>query len=301
MPNQKILQSAFYAVRRLQSIYGDEIPWREIAKGFGYLGNKVFLASAANGIFKPKEMAEGLLSIKTTVPKAGHVARYDDGQLGDDVYKYAFEDAANGRDRNHYLYHAYNRQSPFVYFHGVAPGMYQAIWPCFIRRIDEINSYVEVIVGSSNVIGESGGVYTVPNKIEAKYYAVEAKRRGHQAAFSRMIMSTYKEKCALTRLPIRQLIEAAHIIPDCENGPQTVTNGIAMSRIHHKAYDSNLLGIDGDYKIHIRDDKRLVESVPFAIACFKELEGKKIWLPQDKSSRPNPDFLDQRFQFYIKN
>lgn len=296
MPNQAIIQSAFKAVRRLQVIYGDEIPWREITKGFEHTGEKIFLASAANGIFKPKRMAVGLLSIKTTVPKHDAIARYDDGQLGKGVYKYAFENAANGNDRNHYLFHAYHTKSPFIYFHGVVPGVYQAIWPCFIHKINEDNRYVEVVVGSTNAIYESGVQYTVPSEIEAKYYAVEAKRRGHQAAFSRVIMSAYKEKCALTKLSVRQLLEAAHIIPDSENGPQTVNNGIAMSRIHHKAYDSNLLGIDGDYKIHIRDDERIISGGHFAEVCFSELAGKKIWLPRDESSRPSPDFLDRRFQ-----
>lgn len=296
MPNQAIIQSAFKAVKRLQKIYGDEIPWREITKGFEHSGEKIFLASAANGIFKPKEMVVGLLSIKTTVPKNNGIARYDDGQLGEGVYKYAFENSSNGNDRNHYLFHAYNNKTPFIYFHGVVPGVYQAIWPCFVHKINESNHYVEIVVGHTNAINELETHYNMPSEIEAKYYAVEAKRRGHQAVFSRMIMSAYKEKCALTKLSVRQLLEAAHIIPDSENGPQTVNNGIAMSRIHHKAYDSNLLGIDADYKIHIRQDDRIILGDYFAGVCFSELSGKTIWLPRDKSLRPDPDFLDQRFQ-----
>ena len=296
MPNLAIIQSAFKAVRKLQLIHGNEIPWREITKGFEYLGEKVFFASTANGIFKPKEMAAGLLSIKTTAPKKGAIARYDDGQLENGAYKYAFENSASGNDRNHYLHHAYNNKSPFIYFHGVTPGVYQAIWPCFIQQINETECYVEVIAGNDNSIHEASTEYKVPTEVEAKYYSVRAKVRGHQAAFSQIVMNAYKEKCALTQLSIRQLLEAAHIVPDSENGPQSVNNGIVMSRIHHKAYDSNLLGIDGDCKIHIRDDIQIIDDGSFAKACFSELAGKKLWLPSNKKLRPNPDFLDLRFQ-----
>jgi len=67
-----------------------------------------------------------------------------------------------------------------------------------------------------------------------------------------------------------------------------VNNGIVMSRIHHKAYDSNLLGIDGDCKIHIRDDIKIIDDGSFSNMCFSELAGKNIWLPSNKKLRPNP-------------
>lgn len=32
-----------------------------------------------------------------------------------------------------------------------------------------------------------------------------------------------------------------------------VNNGICLSRIHHRAFDANLIGIDADYRIQISD------------------------------------------------
>jgi hypothetical protein len=52
-------------------------------------------------------------------------------------------------------------------------------------------------------------------------------------------------RCALTNLPLVQLLEAAHIVADSKGGSPRA-DGIAMSTFHHTAYESNLMGIDPD-------------------------------------------------------
>ena len=54
-------------------------------------------------------------------------------------------------------------------------------------------------------------------------------------------------------------MDAAHIVEDGDEklGQPTVQNGLSLSNIRHAAYDSDLIGIDPDYRVHVSD--RLLE------------------------------------------
>jgi predicted restriction endonuclease len=49
------------------------------------------------------------------------------------------------------------------------------------------------------------------------------------------------------------LLDAAHIVSDKDErlGQPVVPNGIPLSKIHHAAFDANLIGIDPDYRLHV--------------------------------------------------
>lgn len=68
-----------------------------------------------------------------------------------------------------------------------------------------------------------------------------------------MSLSAYDGRCALSRLPDRTLLDAAHIIADRDEsfGQPVVPNGLPLSKIHHAAFDAHLIGIDSDRRIHI--------------------------------------------------
>ncbi|MBK9358459.1 MAG: HNH endonuclease [Bacteroidales bacterium] len=59
----------------------------------------------------------------------------------------------------------------------------------------------------------------------------------------------------MCNLKHRELLDAAHIIADKDDmGEPIIKNGLALCKIHHAAFDQNILGIDPDYKIKIRED-----------------------------------------------
>jgi len=59
------------------------------------------------------------------------------------------------------------------------------------------------------------------------------------------VLGAYDTRCAISNLPVPELLQAAHIIPDRdERGRPEVPNGLCLSTLHHTAYDRNLLGID---------------------------------------------------------
>lgn len=49
-----------------------------------------------------------------------------------------------------------------------------------------------------------------------KYITSSVRNRLHQRGFRERVLSAYKEQCALCRLRHRELLDAAHIIPDNE-------------------------------------------------------------------------------------
>jgi hypothetical protein len=68
---------AFQRIRELEARYGDSIPWSSINEGFSYMGEQVRLSGRTRGIFRPRQMGPGVLSVKTTVPQEGRVRRYN--------------------------------------------------------------------------------------------------------------------------------------------------------------------------------------------------------------------------------
>ncbi|MGH7627862.1 MAG: HNH endonuclease, partial [Gemmatimonadales bacterium] len=81
------------------------------------------------------------------------------------------------------------------------------------------------------------------------------KYRLHQERFRFSVLSAYGKQCAMCRLRHVPLLDAAHIIPDREErGLPEVPNGLALCRIHHGAYDVHILGVDPDYRVHVRTD-----------------------------------------------
>mgnify|MGYP000076551842 FL=1 len=307
MSDSEILQAAFKQASQLQALYGDAIPWSAIEKGFSYKGKKIHLASKAIGIFKPATMSKGLISIKTVIPKAGRFNIYNDHQSSDDYYHYSLQEGGAHAKNNRYLWEALALNQPFIYFHGVSPSYYSALFPCFVSDIIDLgekDSYCNVSVGSEleNLLPPLvDGHYVIPDSFERRYAIRESRTRLHQSSFRQAVLSAYQNKCAMTGLPTPRLLDAAHIIPDAEErGVACVQNGIALSKLHHTAYDRQLIGIDADFKIHVSDEVMAESDGPLLEDSIKGLNGKKLIVPAQKALRPNKDHLAERFEAFLK-
>jgi putative restriction endonuclease len=128
------------------------------------------------------------------------------------------------------------------------------------------------------------------------YITATVRVRLHQRSFSERVIAAYRSQCALCRLRHRELLDAAHIIPDSEpEGEPRVTNGIALCKLHHAAFDKFILGVSPDYIIHIRRDVLEEEDGPVLQHGLKSLHGARILLPSDRGKWPDRIALDQRF------
>jgi putative restriction endonuclease len=102
--------------------------------------------------------------------------------------------------------------------------------------------------------------------------------------------------CALHH---RELLDAAHILSDRhERGEPVVPNGLALCKIHHAAFDSNILGVRPDHVIEIRAD--ILEEVdgPMLRHGLQELNGSAIKIPRRPGDRPDPERLEERYELF---
>lgn len=136
----------------------------------------------------------------------------------------------------------------------------------------------------------------VAEPILRRYRTQEVKTRLHQSAFRLQVLRAYDHRCALTRLPVVPLLDAVHILPDREKrGHPSVSNGICMSRLHHSAYDANILGIDPDGAVHVNREILNTQDGPL-LEGLKALAGTKMNLPRHESLRPCRESLAERFE-----
>ena len=94
------------------------------------------------------------------------------------------------------------------------------------------------------------------------------------------------ESVLICRLRHTRLLDAAHVLADAEGGRPVVTNGIAMCKIHHAAYDADIFGIDPSYKVGVRPDVMKEIDGPTLKHTLQEIDGSKIELPDSTKARP---------------
>jgi putative restriction endonuclease len=136
--------------------------------------------------------------------------------------------------------------------------------------------------------------------IEKSYARREAKVRLHQKEFRAVVLDAYGCKCAICSLKHKPLLEAAHITPDRdERSTAEVSNGLSLCRIHHTAYDVNILGISPDLTVHISESVLGEVDGPMLQHGIKDMHGRQIWVPSRQADKPDADRLHERFEQFL--
>ena len=292
-----IRTAAFAHCRRLLRDFGGAVPAAAIERGFEHGGERIHIATRARGIHRPRQMHRGVLSIKTTKPRQGRTARYDDAISDDGYFAYAFQGNDPRNRDNTALREALEDQSPLIYFYGLVPGVYEILFPCFLMDWDAQALRCTIGVGAANELTVAAADHRIREPIDRRYTTVEAKQRIHQAKFRELVLGAYGRRCAISNLPVAELLQAAHIIPDRdERGRPQVTNGLCLSTLHHTAYDRNLLGIDPDGQIHVAEAVLAEHGGPTLETAIKAYHGRRIHLPRHAEDRPDRDLLAERFE-----
>ena len=141
-----------------------------------------------------------------------------------------------------------------------------------------------------------------PYAPERRYALREIKARLQQASFRDAVLAAYGGRCAISHLPEPRLLDAAHIIMDADEqlGQPVVSNGLPLTKIHHAAFDAQLIGIDPDCRIHVSDRLLEIHDGPFLELGLKGIVGQMIKLPRRSVDRPDRDRLAQRFEEFKK-
>jgi putative restriction endonuclease len=84
-------------------------------------------------------------------------------------------------------------------------------------------------------------------------------------------------------------------------GQPVVTNGLPLSKIHHAAFDANLIGIDPDFRIHISEGLLELHDGPFLELGLKAMAGALIQLPRRPEDYPDRERLALRFEEFRRS
>lgn len=138
----------------------------------------------------------------------------------------------------------------------------------------------------------------VPIDTNRRAYITSTLRvRLHQRAFRERVLLAYQQQCALCRLRHEELLDAAHIIPDAdEGGEPVVPNGLALCKLHHAAYERLFLTVRPDYVIEVRRSILEEEDGPMLLQPLKGMHEKRIVLPKAPRLRPDPERLEKRWR-----
>jgi len=293
-----VRRAAFAWLEEQVDVHGDALPRSVLEAGFNISGNRIRLVGP-QGIFKPATLA---LPIAITTVAGGPYADSfgPDGLL---LYKYRGDDPRH-RD-NVGLRELMRQRIPLAYFHGIGGARYVPIWPVFI--VNDSPSQLTFTVAVDDAVSLRG-LASMPVgqsihdgvDIRRGYITGLAKRRIHQQAFRERVLRAYRQQCALCRLRHEALLDAAHIVPDSDpDGEPVTSNGIALCKIHHAAFDRHFLSVKPDYRVEIRGD--LLDEVdgPMLKHALQGLHGQSIIVPRDPDLQPNREFLERRHQRFV--
>lgn len=278
--------------------YGDVLDWSLLLEGFVLEGERVSLVSP-RGIFKPRGL-DVPLSIRTA-PESP----YDDGFGADELLRYRYQGTDPEHRDNRGLREAMRRERPLVYFFGLVPGRYLPTWPVYIvgdnREALEFSVAVDdaVHIGS---VQRSGEVRENETAIRREYVTSLARIRVHQRAFRERVLAAYRRECAFCRFRHEELLDAAHIAADATpEGEPRVSNGLALCRLHHAAFDAHFVGLKPDLTLTVRPDILREQDGPTLVHGIQALEGQKIVIPRTRDHRPDIGLVEARFTDFLAN
>ncbi len=112
--------------------------------------------------------------------------------------------------------------------------------------------------------------------------------------FKQRVLTAYGNRCAVSGIQLK-LVDAAHIVPVSEDTSTDETcNGIALSALHHRAYDAGLITFNEKYQVITNQPKLLaLKKIGFDGGLDGFLKNLRpiLHLPPAVSDRPNVDYV----------
>lgn len=251
-------------------------------------GEKLPVIDYSRGIRNPQAFSSTL-----SIVSAAN-GPYDDTESDDGMLHYAYRTGDPWSGDNRKLRHAMDTGMPLILFRKEVANIYTPVAPVYVVDDEPENRQFLIALDEAFRFIPDPRHLTTPQR----EYAVRlAKQRLHQPAFRTRVLGAYDTRCAICELKHGALLDAAHIVPDSdERGLPTVNNGLALCKIHHAAYDQNMLGVTPDSEVRIALD--LLEEIdgPMLKHGLQEMHGRRLTIPRRRTDRPDRDLLAWRFE-----
>lgn len=302
MTDRELRTAALQGVQRLWRRHGDAVPYPAIDEGFVYQGERIPFFSTFEGVYKPAQLQVGTLSVRTTI-----ASRYTDERISDDEVWY---DYSPKPERNDWLRDCLELQLPLLYFLQVKsepPVEYLVFAPVEVVEDDPTRQRFRLDLSPSRLYEDEPDLYRetpVPDDIhrvfERKYGVTETRTRLFQAHFRREVLEAYGRRCAVCSLGEGPILDGAHIVPDSEElGEPSVTNGLSLCALHHRAYDRDLMGVRPDLTVHVFRD-RMEHPDEEASEVIAEFDGEDLRVPGREKFRPEQDLVQMRWEESVR-
>jgi putative restriction endonuclease len=308
--DRRIRLAVFDWLTDLRTEHGEALPRTILTDGLELDGRPIPLLGP-QGIFKPA-VCELPISIATVV--AGPYDDAFDEPSGTLSYAYRGTDPAH-RD-NVGLRRAMRERVPLAYFVGIEPGRYVAQYPVFVVGDDPVGLHfriqVDDMAAALAVVGRAveRAADADPDPVAADAYPDDAaarrayvtrtvRQRLHQVAFRERVIRAYREQCALCGLRHQELLDAAHITPDREaDSEPVVSNGLALCKLHHAAFDRLFFAVRPDYRIEVRPSILAESDGPMLVVGLQQIHESLIRLPRRRVDLPDPERLARRYELF---
>lgn len=306
MPSQLddlAFRESVFAWLRARMLTAEGLTRQQLSE-FEFNGCRQRLVGPQTGIWGARDFCNGAISIVTSHAPDGAKRPYDDHEGADGMPRYKWR----GTDGNHFdnrlLRTAMELQLPLVWFTGIGyvPGTHTQVFrPEFpvwlVGEEPGLHQFVVSVDASQRAL-PAGADDTVV-EFARSYNERIVRQRHHQPLFRSAVIYAYERKCAVCRLPFAELLDAAHIKSDSEGGAAKVANGLSLCKIHHGAFDANIIGISPDYVVHVRHSVLETFDGPTLQHAIKEMHGERLrQLPAARSEKPDRELLAERFEAF---
>ncbi len=139
-------------------------------------------------------------------------------------------------------------------------------------------------------------LYDKPRDIQ-RYTESMTKHRLGQGAFRVLVTDAYERKCAVTGEHTLPVLEAAHIKPFSDEGPNEVNNGLLLRSDFHTLYDAGYIAITDD--LHVEVSRHLHEDFDNGREYY-HYHGSMLSVPLAQNERPLKEYLDWHNQNVYK-
>ncbi len=292
--DDRLRASAFAFLDELSARTG-AVSWHDLRR-FELDGRRIPLVGQT-GIRKVRGY-EAALTILTTYRLRPEDRPYEDDIGADGYPRYKWRGTEAGHADNVALRRAMELGKPLAWLEGVEPGVYLVHVPVWL--VDEEPNRHQFLLALDETMREQWRPEAFPTApdlaLRREYAQAVVRRRLHQPMFRRRVLAAYRTQCALCRLRHGELLDAAHIKEDSDGGEPVVPNGIAMCAIHHRAFDSFVLGVRPDYVIEVRRDVLDEADGPTLQHALQGVHHSNLVLPTRRTARPDPELLEARYE-----
>ena len=292
----RLRAAAFDHLTRLVAASPDGSVRSRDVNAFEFEGRRMPLV-VQTGIWKPAAL-DAALSIRTTFTPPSQLPPYVDDLGLDGLIRYKYRGTDPEHSDNRALRTAMARQLPLAYFVGIGKGVYVAQVPAWPVWEDQERGEFAVAVDEGQRLLDRRASAQL-SATQRAYVERLTKLRLHQPVFRARVLRAYAEICAMCGLRHPELLDAAHILPDGHPlGLPVVPNGLSLCKIHHAAYDRNILAVRPDLGLEVRGDVLAETDGPMLRHGLQDLQGRRLTVPRAIDAQPDRDRLAERYELF---